>query len=88
MKKYRPGGESLLEIVLLKIAEWIGIIIALPLAILFNVYGLSIVIGGIWILISDETQEMEPGEIVGRVGAVILLVKLIQFMIKKITNNK
>lgn len=86
MKKLRPGGESLLETILFKIAEWIGIIIALPLAILFNVYGLSIVIGVIWILISDE--EMEPGEIVGRVGAVVLLVKLIQFAIKKITNNK
>lgn len=85
MKKYKRE-EGLVERVVLRVAEWVGIVIALPLAILFNVYGLSIMIGVIWILVSDE--EMEPGEMVGRVGAVILLVKLIQFMIKKITNNK
>ena len=85
MKKYKLREEGLVERIVLRVAEWIGIVIALPLAILFNVYGLSIAVGVIWILISDE--EMEPGEIVGRVGAVILLVKLVQFAIKKLSSR-
>lgn len=55
-------------------------IIALPLVLLWGVHGLVILIGIVWILISD--QELEP-EVVGRIAAIALLIKLIQFIVKK-----
>ncbi len=56
-------------------------IVALPIALLWGVHGLVILIGIIWILISDQ----EPGfEEFNAIASVVLLVKLIQFIIKKI----
>ena len=71
--------------ILLKILEWIGMIIALPLVLLWGVHGLVIIIGVALILVSDDNVEI--GELVGKVAAIALLVKLIQFIIKK-TRNK
>ena len=58
-------------------------IVALPFALLWGVHGLVIVIGIVFILISD--QEMGP-EIIGRIAAIALLIKLVQFIIKKAKN--
>jgi uncharacterized membrane protein len=66
--------------ILLKVLEVLGMIIALPIVLLWGVHGLVILIGIIWILISD--QELEP-EMIGRMAAIVLLIKLIQFIIKK-----
>ncbi len=76
------------EKILVKIAEWLGMIIAIPLAILVNVYGLAIGIGVVWIMLSNDTEEMEPGELAARVGAMVLLVSLVRFVIKRINKNK
>jgi len=66
--------------ILLKILEILGMIIALPLALLWGIHGLVILIGTAWILISDQ----EPGpEMVSGIAAIALLIKLIQFVIKK-----
>lgn len=58
-------------------------IVALPFALLWGVHGLVIVIGIAIILVSD--QEMGP-EIVGKIAAIALLIKLVQFIIKKAKN--
>jgi Mn2+/Fe2+ NRAMP family transporter len=70
--------------ILLKILEWIGMIIALPLVFLFSVHGMVIVIGIALILISDDADQMDPAELAGRAGAMALLVTLIGFIIKKV----
>lgn len=73
--------------ILLKILEWIGMIIALPLVFLFSVHGMAIGIGIAFILISDDAEQMEPSELAGKVGALALLVTLIGFIIKKVKNK-
>lgn len=66
--------------VLIKILEILGMIVALPLVLLWGVHGLVILIGIAWILLSDHEPTPED---VGRIAAIALLIKLIQFIIKK-----
>jgi len=73
--------------VILKILEWIGMVIAFPIALFWNGYGMAFLIGVIWIMVAD-TEDMNMGEIVGRCGAIVLLIKLIQFIIKKVRNER
>jgi uncharacterized membrane protein len=70
--------------VLLKILEILGMIVALPIVLLWGVHGLIIIIGIVWILVSDQ----EPGiEELSAIAAIALLIKLVQFIIKEIKNK-
>jgi hypothetical protein len=59
-------------------------IVALPIVLLWGVHGLIIIIGIVWILVSDQ----EPGiEELSAIAAIALLIKLVQFIIKEIKNK-